>query len=191
MLNPSEKSFIVERSSFILKNEVDEQINKLLYSFQHIISKLLKESDLKLPSKLGKNPFKVSKGNNHKGFPFQVIDYPASLGQEDAFSFRSVIWYGNFFSFSLILKGKPKEKYRQNLHHLVSKDFKLVANDNIWETDIPIDGVIDVKNDPLEKVIHVYEENDAVKIFKKYNLNQIDDFERLGVECLKDLFTQD
>ncbi len=191
MLNEKQKSFIADPASFVLKNQVDDQVNKLLYSFQQALALFIKESKLTLPSKLGKTPFKVNKGNNHKGYPFQVIDYPASLGQEHAFSFRSVIWYANFFSFSLILKGKPKENYQQNLRHLVNKDFMLTTHENIWETHISEDMIMRIQEENLDEVLRVYAANESIKIFKSYNLNQIDDFERLGVECLKDLFTQD
>ncbi|MBO3696859.1 hypothetical protein [Roseivirga sp. E12] len=191
MLTERQKDFITDSEGFIIKNEVDTQVNRLLYSFHESLSSLIEEKPFHLPAKLGKTPFKVSKGNNHKGFPFQVIDFPASLGQTDAYSFRSVIWYGNFFSFSLLLKGEPKTIYESYLSRLTSKGYTMTWADNIWETEISIINSIDINVSSLEKARGIYQSNEALKIFKSYNLNQIDDFERLGVECFKDFFGQD
>jgi len=188
MLSDKQKQYISDPESFLLKNEVDDQINKLLYRFQQTLSGLIDQNAYNFPDKIGKTTFKVSKGNNHKGFPFQVIDFPASLGQEHAFSFRSVIWYANFFSFSLILKGTPKETYTQQLVQLVDKDFILLWFDNIWESDIATEHSMEITKNQLSELTKIYQEKEAIKIIKSYNLNQIEEFERLGTECFKELF---
>lgn len=191
MLSDKQKTFIVDPKNFVLKNEVDDQINKLLYGFQQELLLLLDQSAFRLPGKLIKTSVKVNKGNNHEGFPFQVIDFPASLGQENAFSFRSVIWYANFFSFSLILKGKHKDSYARQLDQLVDKDYALVWNDNIWESKLQTDRSLAITTNQLDDVIRLYQEKEAIKVIKIYNLNQIDEFERLGIQCFKELFTND
>lgn len=191
MLSEKQKEFIADPESFVLKNEVDEQVNKLLYRFQQQLSTLVDQNIYAFPDKLAKTGFKVSKGNNHKGFPFQVMDFPASLGQEHAFSFRSVIWYANFFSFSLILKGKPKQVYAEYLDQLTDKRYTLAWSDNIWESHIYIDQSLSITQNQLADINKISEEKEAFKIIKSYNLNQIDEFERLGTECFKDLFAKD
>lgn len=191
MLSEEQREFITNPESFILKNEVDDQINKLLYGFQQQLSALVDQNIYTFPDKLSKTGFKVNKGNNHKGFPFQVMDFPASLGQEHAFSFRSVVWYANFFSFSLILKGKPKQVYAEYLNQLTDKEYILAWSDNIWESHIYQDQSLAITQDQLGKVTEVFEKKEAIKIIKSYSLNQIDAFERLGTECFKDLFTKD
>jgi len=191
MLNDNQKTFINDKQNFILKGEVDARINQLLYSFQEELSSLLETNQYQLPAKIGKTPFKVSKGNNHKGFPFQVIDYPSSLGQTNVYSFRSVIWYANFFSFNLLLKGEPKLNYERLLGRLTDKGYTLSWKGDIWETEIRDDQSIEIKTQTLNQVSSIYRCNEAVKIFIAYNLNQIDDFERLGVESFKEFFGKD
>ncbi|OEK01308.1 hypothetical protein BFP97_07175 [Roseivirga sp. 4D4] len=191
MLTDEQKAFITEKQNFILKGEVDTEINRLLYSFQAALASLLETNQYQLPSKIGKTPFKVSKGNNHKGFPFQVIDYPSSLGQTNVYSFRSVIWYANFFSFNLLLKGEPKLNYEDRLDHLVDKGYTLSWNDDIWETEINVGQSLKIASETLDQVSSIYHSNESVKIFIAYNLNQIDDFERLGVESFKEFFGKD
>lgn len=191
MLSDKQKAFLSEQESFIVKNEVDEEVNRLLYGLQQAVASVIKDNHVSLPGKLGKTPFKVNKGNNHKGFPFQVFDFPASLGQENVYSFRAVIWYANFFSFNLILKGKPKMDYLPRLSNLTDKGFQILGSDKIWDTEIGEALVLDVCQEKFDEVLGIFEKFEAIKLFKSYNLNQIDQFERLGIECLKDIFSVD
>lgn len=188
MLTSKQKAFITEKENFVLKGEVDSEVNRLLYAFQEELSHLIRTNLFQLPSKLGKTPFKVNKGNNHKGFPFQVIDFPSSLGKSNLYSFRSVIWYANFFSFSLLLKGESKSNYEDRLVGLIDKGYRISWKDDIYETEISIDHCIEIKAETFEKASKIYQSHEAIKIFISYNLNQIDDFERLGVESFKDFF---
>lgn len=191
MLSPEQKAFLENKESFILKGEVDLKVNELLNAFQLKVSSLLEENMYKLPGKLGKNPFKVNKGNNHKGFPFQVIDFPSSLGQSHIFSFRSVVWYANSFTFNLILKGEPKTVFYPSLHYLLNKGYKLTWDENIWESEESTESILPLKSSHRDNLEHIWKEKEAIKIFKSFSLNQFDDFERLGVECFKDFFGQD
>ena len=54
---------------------------------------------------------KISKGENYNGFPYVIMDYPATFGKENIFALRTMFWWGNFISISLHLKGKYKEMY--------------------------------------------------------------------------------
>lgn len=190
MLTEKQLSFLIDKENYELKTQVDKSINALLYRFQEELSLNLSEGQFLLPGKLSKSLIKVNKGNNHKEFPFQVVDFPASLGQEDLFTFRSVVWYANFFSFSLILKGQPKENYLSQIHRLTGKDYALTYGEKVWETDFSSETTLLLKDKSLDYLSNLIKASDTVKIFKSYNLNQIGDFERLGMESFKDFFAK-
>lgn len=187
MIPQDQLSFLSNKESFLLKSRVDLTVNQLLYLFQNSISNLLSKGNYTLPTKLSKLPSKVTKGNNHKGFPFQVSDYPATFNQVDVFSFRSTVWYGHFFSFSLILSGNPKRNYNVDIRSLTDKDYRLVTNEAIWETDHP--NALDITQAQTSTLNKLIEKSERFKIFKVYDLNHICDFERLGVECFEELFS--
>ncbi|RYG23967.1 MAG: hypothetical protein EOO01_43830, partial [Chitinophagaceae bacterium] len=48
---------------------------------------------------------KIAKGENYKGLPYVMLDYPRHFGKEDIFAFRTMFWWGNFLSFTWHLKG--------------------------------------------------------------------------------------
>lgn len=190
MISQEQLSFLSNKENFRLKNQVDASVSKLLYEFQNTISELLDQNQYSLPTKLSKLPSKVTKGNNLNGFPFQVSDFPSAFNKSDIFSFRTTIWYGHFFSFSLILCGKTKQNHVVNFRKLVNKGYSFVSNEAIWETDLKNKDSIDIKGNEVTKVIGLSKKSEGFKIFKAYELNHIDGFERLGAECFNDLLSR-
>lgn len=190
MISQEQLLFLSNKENFRLKNQVDASVNKLLYDFQDTIFELLSQTQYSLPTKLSKRPGKVTKGNNLKGFPFQVSDFPSAFNKPDIFSFRTTIWYGHFFSFSLILGGKTKQNHIVDFGKLVNKGYSFVTNETIWETDLKNIGAIDINDNEVTKIIELSKKSEGFKIFKAYELNHIDGFKRLGVECFNDLLSR-
>jgi hypothetical protein len=54
---------------------------------------------------------KISKGENHKGLPWVMLDYPRVFGKEDVCAIRTFFWWGHAFSITLHLKGVYREKF--------------------------------------------------------------------------------
>jgi hypothetical protein len=57
------------------------------------------------PSSGGKEP-KISKGENYKGLPWVMLDYPREFGREDVYAIRLFFLWGYAFSVTLHLKGE-------------------------------------------------------------------------------------
>lgn len=66
------------------------------------------------PDRLGlppTQPPKISKGENYRGLPYVMLDYPRIFGRQDVFAIRTMFWWGHYFSVTLHLKGIYKELY--------------------------------------------------------------------------------
>ena len=78
-----------------LLQQLDDQLIALgAYSFQK-----LRKYDIKSPSP------KLSRGENYRGLPYRIIDYPRIFQPEHVFAFRTLFWWGNYVSCTLHLKG--------------------------------------------------------------------------------------
>ena len=82
-------NFLENKTNFHLKNKLDEELSKLLYSLQSEINKYLDAEEDKPDYLRQQIPRKISIGNNHHGFPYQVLDYPALFSKSSSFSFRT------------------------------------------------------------------------------------------------------
>ena len=53
---------------------------------------------------------KISKGENYRGLPYVMLDYPRLFGREEVLAIRTFFWWGHGFSVTLHLKGGYRER---------------------------------------------------------------------------------
>lgn len=58
---------------------------------------------------------KLSRGANYRQLPYRVLDFPRHFGPDGFFAIRSMFWWGNFFSSTLLLSGAYKIAYTEPL----------------------------------------------------------------------------
>lgn len=126
----SEKELsVLEDTDFLLtKANVLDKIYNLLGTTRAELIKGVKESDFTFPEGTDLQTGKISRGENYLCLPYMVLDYPALFTSENTFAYRTMFWWGNFFSATLQLEGKSLNKYRNTF---VAKIDKL-TNNNIY-----------------------------------------------------------
>lgn len=97
---------------------------------------------------------KVSKGENYRGLPYWVLDYPAIFSGDDVMAYRTICRWGHEFSFTLQLAGKYWEDNRAILalkyDYLSSLDgLYLCINHTMWEHHFEADNYL-----PFAEVIN-------------------------------------
>ena len=93
---------------------------------------------------------KVSRGENYRGLPWVMLDYPRLFGREDVLAIRTLFWWGHAFSVTLHLKGTYKSLYlpviRADVSKLAAAGFHVGISGDEWrhehtpEVYRPIDG---------------------------------------------------
>src|SRR5882757_4420454 len=87
---------------------------------------------------------KISRGENYKGLPWVVLDYPRAFGREDVLAIRTLFWWGHYFSVTLHLKGKYKALFlpviRQRLTLLGEAGFYVGVSDDEWRHELDSDN---------------------------------------------------
>jgi hypothetical protein len=87
------------------------------------------------PSSGGKEP-KISKGENYKGLPWVMLDYPRAFGKEDVYAIRTFFLWGHSFSVTLHLKGVYKERFLPTIlarqAELADAGFEMSISDDEW-----------------------------------------------------------
>lgn len=87
----SDQSFLKEKR--ILLNDLVKHFHKVEAALQEVISKH-KES---LPQGSLMVTGKISRGENYKGLPYLVLDYPRFTAGNKVFIYRTMFWWGNYF----------------------------------------------------------------------------------------------
>ncbi|NJN25258.1 MAG: hypothetical protein HC819_04405 [Cyclobacteriaceae bacterium] len=113
---------------------------------------------------------KISKGENYHGLPYQMLDFPAIFSKESIFAFRTMFWWGNFFSVTLHLQGEALKKYRKNIcahiNELSSEGFFVSTGPTPWEYHYESENY---KLIDIEDVARLAQEN-FIKLSKKIEL---------------------
>ena len=102
----SEKELkVLQGTDFLLtKAAVLEKIYKLLEDTRSKLIKNVKSTNFSFPDGTDIVTGKISRGENYRNLPYMVLDYPTLFTNESSFSFRTMFWWGNFFSSTLHLE---------------------------------------------------------------------------------------
>ena len=119
---------LIEDLTYVrLKQEAMSGIVELFDALAVDLSRMSMDFSSQMPFLVDSRHQKISRGENYKGMPYLILDYPRIFDGEDVFAFRSMFLWGHFFSFSFQLSGIYLERYRlqleERLHTLQNKDY--------------------------------------------------------------------
>lgn len=95
--------------------------------FENVGNSLSREELLKISSRA--KEFKLSKGNDLLGFPYQVLDLIRDFDPENGVNIRILNWFGNGLYITVLL-GKNR---RNPIDELVSLGFSFGLSENQWD----------------------------------------------------------
>jgi hypothetical protein len=140
MLSDDELLFLNQTKSFVLKAAITTKIYEFLGDIKKQFSHINEQSGYIFPEGTDIITGKISKGENYNGCPYFILDFPKLFSKENIFSFRVMLWWGNYWSVHLHLSGKSYEQYRDNIQNNMGKlnneGFFLSNSDEEWNYEI-------------------------------------------------------
>ena len=129
---------ILQDKDFLLtKATVLEKITELLGHTREDLKRTVENSNFSFPDGTNLLNGKISKGENYKNLPYMVLDYPTLFAKNSTFAYRTMFWWGNFFSATLHLEGVALNYYRNsittNLDRLLKKDVYIGVGVTPWQ----------------------------------------------------------
>ena len=107
---------MVSNADLILtKNHILQKVNHLLATLQTKQQHHLESFSVQLPGQAISSSPKISKGENYKGLPYLILDYPRFFEKENICAIRTMFWWGNFISVTLHLSGIYKQETEEKL----------------------------------------------------------------------------
>lgn len=116
-------------------------MSKMADRFAKIEAKFKWQIDgIDLPSGTLLKAGKISRGENYKGQPYMVLDYPRLFTGNDVLNVRLLFWWGHYFTMSLHLAGKywehQKPKFANPLNLPLRQSVRFQVSGSVWENDI-------------------------------------------------------
>src|SRR5882757_1606169 len=129
-----------------LSGELQESFKLQAISLRQIVNKSglqLATDSLPLELPLNWATPKISKGENYKGLPYMVLDYPRAFGREDVLAIRTFFWWGHYFSVTLHLKGRYKTLFlpviQERIALLAAAGFHISVSEDEWRHELDAD----------------------------------------------------
>lgn len=185
--------FLQDTHFLLSKHTIIHRLQKLLALTERSLVRQVQEAmSLPLPDGCQKAAGKVSRGENYLGLPYLVLDYPRLFQKQDIFVFRTMCWWGHFFSCTLHLQGSLLEQYRENIRQnlpiaSLPPDTYLCVNDTPWEYHFGPDNYQLLESLSAEN-LNALLEKDFIKISRKIPLEQYQQLPSFANECLPQFF---
>lgn len=180
-----EFSLLSDPDIIIKKKVVQSKIYELLELTQNKISDVLGNHEDSLPANYGHA--KISKGESYLNLPYMVLDYPSEFSKKNTFAFRTMFYWGNFFSNTLHLEGEYLENARQSLYagttSLIKRNTYISTGKTPWHYHYETDNYIALSQENSSKLLH----DSFVKLSTKIELNKWQNLPHLSAGYLQKL----
>ena len=195
-LSGKEMEIITNADWILTKNDIIKKTVALMGMMQDNQQQFLMKAGKHLPAEALEISPKISKGENYKGLPYLVLDYPRVFDKKNIFAIRTLFWWGNFFSITLHLSGKYKKRYEQNILTAFSAfkktEFSLCINKNEWEHHFEESNYVPFSQLSKADVKQNLSKNSFIKLAKKKSIEEwnmipdilCEDFKKI-IEMLK------
>lgn len=185
-ITEKELKIMGDREFFVQKKIITETVSNIFAKLRDGLKSEVQKSGFIFPEGTDTDTGKLSKGENYREFPYIILDYPKKFSRENIFSFRTMFWWGNQFSFHFLLSGESFDGYHpkilERIHLLRGKDFLFCIHSTPWEYHFGDNNVI-----PLENAISdpkLFEGMTFFKISKKSELKDWDKLVQEGTETI-------
>lgn len=166
---------MIKDADWILtKNGIIKKTISLLETVQDQQQQFLVKARKQFPAEALERSPKISKGENYKGLPYLVLDYPRVFDKKNILAIRTLFWWGNFFSITLHLSGRYKKQYEKNIlasfTGLKKAGFSVCVNKDEWEHHFEENNYLllhQYRNADFKKIII---KNSFLKLAKKIPL---------------------
>jgi len=151
-----ELSFLSDVDILLTKRILQGKIYDLLVETQANITPIIKSVIDSIPA--NNRQAKISKGENYLNLPYMVLDYPAVFSKKDIFAYRTMFYWGNFFSTTLHLQGKYLEQLRQRLFDeasvLIESNIYISTGISPWHYHYKADNYIPLTQENRAKILN-------------------------------------
>lgn len=145
-MNLTEKEYaaLLDKDFLLTKASALAKIDLLLAETRGRLKDTMRKISFPKPNSIQFRSGKISRGENYRGLPYLVLDYPAYFRQDNIFAYRTMFWWGNFFSATLHLQGDSLDHYRQNLVRnldmLLGEEIFICVGETPWEYHYGLDN---------------------------------------------------
>ncbi len=175
MLSERELEIVQDTKWILTKQQIIATVFHLFNEQVPVIQQQIEASGYVLPPELLAAVPKISRGENYRGLPWVTLDYPAVFGKVNVFALRTMFWWGNFISVTILLSGSYKELLQKlTAEHLSRQQAGLFicVNGNAWHHHFEPDNYVSVQDCDVKRLKQIITPNSFIKLAVKIDLKE-------------------
>ena len=169
----TELAYLNDTDFLLTKIDIGFKIETLLGEVEKVLLPIIEQVDW--PQNVLVKSGKISKGEMYQGLPYYVLDFPRRFSKDEVFAFRTMCWWGNFFSATLHLSGSYLENSRDSLiNHIESiraSDAFICVNSTPWEYHYQSDNYLQANKFERSELENLFTSKPFIKISYKWDLD--------------------
>ena len=155
-LSLKERELVQDPGIILTKNSTLAAIMEMLGDLSRQEQQYVEEHLVRLPPDVNRHFPKISRGEQYRGLPWQVLDYPRVFTPGATLAIRQFFWWGNFFSSTLQVAGVFKDKVVNNLESIPAAT-NICVHPSPWEHHFGPDNyrlVTELDAAQLQELLH-------------------------------------
>jgi len=191
-LSSKELDLVKNADLLLTKNIIIDKVFELFGAVAHEVRDIIAQKPIDLPKEVLVQSPKISRGENYKGLPYVMLDYPRCFGKEDSFAIRSFFWWGNYFSVTLHLKGIYKKRFipeiGKNVELLKKADFYIASSEDEWKHEIESEHYSHINAIESPSAEKILADKVFLKLSSKLELEHWNDSEEMLLNIYRVIF---
>ncbi len=169
-LTTEELALLGNQDFFLKKSVIGKKIRIILETLHQELKPHVLNQALIAPDDFNPEAVQIVKGEHLEEHPYQYLDYPRHFSREQKLTFRSLVWWGHYFVFALILEGDLLTLYRRHLFNrysqLADKGLSLHISPSLWEWKKGAGLTLDITSTRRSEIAAVLDNRPSFKISK-------------------------
>lgn len=188
VLSKKEFQALKEQEFFVLKRSITEKLLRELNALKMAVKSSQEFSEIQFPEGTDSDSGKISKGENYLGLPYLVLDFPRLFSKEKMLAFRTMIWWGQFVSFTLLRSvsgGNEASGLVKKIKSLRSENVWFCINDSPWHHHFEDDNYVKLESLSENSIRALIIKTGFIKVSSKMPIHQIGKLREHGVESFR------
>ena len=182
-----ESRLISDREFFHHKQSITKKIIELFSVLEQEFRREI--AGKAIPEEITSLSGKIFRGENYRGYPYIMLDYPRRFQADSVLAIRTMFWWGHEFSFTLHLQGDLLEKYRSRVSERVSelnRDYYYgCTGETPWEYHFGEDNYQKL-NDYLPEFKSAIQSAPFIKISRRVDVKDFGIVQETAIKSFKD-----
>ncbi|HMU45163.1 MAG TPA: hypothetical protein PKC72_02290 [Chitinophagaceae bacterium] len=178
-LSQKEMELVNDADVILTKNTILQKAQLILGHIAEHQQKLISNRKNRLADGLVHTSPKISRGENYKGLPWLMLDYPRKFEKENFFAIRTMFWWGNFFSITLHISGQYQKLFSSKVilshQRLKEEEFYVCRNNEQWEHHFENENYLQISMIDKKQFEEIIQRSDFFKLSFKIPIERWDE----------------